>query len=326
MSLLYFTIALIASCGILVAILSTHSIYYLLWKDSSKWINKTYKNITIMMMIPFTLCIYGNLALIVHRRYGIHDRDLVYNILVVTKNAFYRFSDTIFYIFLLLRIAVPFDLSKSLIYTLSFIMFVSIIFSIIFIGYLPLSYPPLEYFDKKWKLYIIACLSGSDFLLNGVLLIIFVKQMKNILSHIDPSTSLVAERNVNLVGITLTKQALLFGIAIFSDQLYAIAIFCGYFAPISDDIEEIVIASSQVMEVTVNTVVLWLVLRINYDRYICLCQYFHVGVAKCCVKGMEIEQMVEKIRIIFQFISEFIHLYMTQVSLYMIAFTSNYFF
>ena len=39
--------------------------------------------------------------------------------------------------------------------------------------------------------------------------------------------------------------------------------------------------------------ILWLLLRVNYDKYICLCKGCHICIAKCCFKEVDIDKIVD---------------------------------
>ena len=56
---------------------------------------------------------------------------------------------------------------------------------------------------------------------------------------------------------------------------------------------DIVVASAFTLEVTINVLVLWLILRVNYDKYIGACKYCHIGMAKCCIKNVDSIRVVE---------------------------------
>lgn len=52
-------------------------------------------------------------------------------------------------------------------------------------------------------------------------------------------------------------------------------------------LSDVIIGSLQSFEVTVNVLVLWLILRANYNKYISLCKWCHICVAKCCFKRVD---------------------------------------
>ena len=51
--------------------------------------------------------------------------------------------------------------------------------------------------------------------------------------------------------------------------------------------------SERALENIVNVIVLWLILRVNYNKYICLCGCCHKCIGKCCFKNMDTINMVD---------------------------------
>ena len=90
----------------------------------------------------------------------------------------------------------------------------------------------------------------------------------------------------------VAKHGLLFGIAIFINPWYLIVIVLCTFKFVTDGFYSnfalLSIPSTQTLECTVNVIVSWLVLRINYDKYIYLCKSCHICMIRCCFKDMNI--------------------------------------
>eukprot|EP01084_Bolivina_argentea_P208683 355686_1 len=59
---LLIAIICISSCCIVAACIISHSIYQLFILDSTSWINKTYRNLTIIIMIMFALSSVSDLV------------------------------------------------------------------------------------------------------------------------------------------------------------------------------------------------------------------------------------------------------------------------
>ena len=118
--------------------------------------------------------------------------------------------------------------------------------------------------------------------------------MKHTVTSIDPASSLEAQRNVNLMTNVVAKQCLLFGIAIIINQAFLTTVIVFSFEDTYTTFEsDISHRSIQPLEVTVNVVVIWLILRGNYDKYICLCKCCHIGIAKCCFKNVDNESIAK---------------------------------
>ena len=112
--------------------------------------------------------------------------------------------------------------------------------------------------------------------------------MKKTIINIDPSLSREAEQNVNLVTNVVTKHSILFGTAVFINQgFYAVLIYNHFTKNFNDPITFISLPFEiRAIENVANVLILWLILRINYDRYITLCKYCHLCVGKCCFKNV----------------------------------------
>ena len=103
---------------------------------------------------------------------------------------------------------------------------------------------------------------------------------------IDPSLSKEAEQNVNLMRNVMVKHALLFGIAIFINQLFYCSDVVTYFYE-SVLMWYCIPFMARAIETLVNVLVLWLILRVNYETYIGLCRCCHIGCGKCCFRNVD---------------------------------------
>ena len=108
-------------------VISVHTIYNLCVKDSSHWIDPTYKNLTISIILLFTACSITDLMHILI--------DFSYeneNIITVIADGFYFIADIMFYIVIILRIHVPFGLKRFTLCLLSFAIATFIVTAAIF--------------------------------------------------------------------------------------------------------------------------------------------------------------------------------------------------
>ena len=277
------------------SIISTHSIYHLCIKDSSAWIDKIYRNLTIMITLSFTTSTMTDLLHIILYFYstsGVMSYDTYSKFLlpiVLIADVLYFIGDILFYILILLRIHVPFEISRNILWFLSFMIIIFAISSIVYCTVLG-----IFLFDPGYKEHIhyfgplYTILIFGDFILNATIFIIFAKKMKRIISNVDPSLSDKAQRNVNLISNTVTKHCVLFGIAMSINQaFYAINLY----ERLTNSLWNVgcwtcEIYSIRAFENIVNIIVLWLVLRINYDKYICLCGCCHRCIGKCCYRDI----------------------------------------
>ena len=194
-----------------------------------------------------------------------------------------------FYILLLLRIAIPFELNKCIIYSLSFIIAISAVTSMIYIVLLFFIYND-QYL--VWRI-VSGILLGDSLLFSIFVIGIFVRKMKKTVSNIDPSTSLLAAKNVNLIRHTVVKSGLLFGIGIIVNPGYLLCIILNtYFGGSETFTANMNIIGTQVLEATVVVVILWLILRANYAKYMRLCRCCHICVTKCCFKTANMEELI----------------------------------
>ena len=106
--------------------------------------------------------------------------------------------------------------------------------------------------------------------------------MKLIIIDIDIQSNIY--QNISNV---LTKHVVLFGISIITNQSFFIYNFCASFERYYTHIATALVGlyGMRELEVTMNVIVLWLVLNINYDKYIRFCKCCHLCVSKCCIKN-----------------------------------------
>eukprot|EP00483_Globobulimina_turgida_P011456 UN11478 len=121
--------------------------------------------------------------------------------------------------------------------------------------------------------------------------------MRGTISNIDPLVSLEAATSVNLITNVITKHSVLFGFAILVNQGFFISQMITNFLKINDSlINQCMNYMLRGLENVTNVLVLWLVLRINYDEYICFCKYCHFCVTRCCFKQIDTDTAINPYR------------------------------
>ena len=88
----------------------------------------------------------------------------------------------------------------------------------------------------------------------------------------------------------MVKHVLLFGIAIFTNQLYLLSVL---HSELSKDGYTWIMRTSQAIEVNINIIVLWLILRRNHTKYIRLCKLCHICIGKCCFENVDDMELME---------------------------------
>ena len=293
-------IIFIGICSIPIMTITVWAIYQLCVQDSSSWINKTYRNFTVFIMITFTFSTIGDLVHMILKYTYFPKRimfDTTQNALAASIDLAYFIGNIAFYVLILLRITLPFELNKYVTYSLAFVIFLFGLAALRYIGYV---FENKGSTDLAWT-WITISLMILDLILSGFIYTIFVYKMKNTIINIDPSLSKAAEQNVNLMTNVITKHCVLFGSSLLVNQgFYAMLVVWN----IGDNqggndpnhaILRIILAPFTVrtVENVTNVLILWLLLRINYHRYIKLCKCCHLCVGKCCFKIVDNETGVQ---------------------------------
>ena len=252
----------------------------------SKWINATYKHLTTITIMLCLFSIIGDgLHLFIKFMYFPNRslEDTKENILESVVDGFWFFGCITFYILILLKISVPFQLNNC-IYRMLIVLI--IIFGITAINYCTFNIliPTNKHF--QYFVFIFPVLSLSDLVLNITILIIFRSKMKETIVDIDPRLSIKSEHSVNFVENTITKHCVLFGIAIITNQAY----YAGFLGFVLGDWNNVAVSYSapyslRTMECMIKILILWLSLRISYDKYIKLCKCCHLGAVRCCTRN-----------------------------------------
>ena len=149
-------------------------------------------------------------------------------------------------------------------------------------------------FKIIWFLGVHIALMSLDFTLNVVIFTIFTTKMKGMVANIDSSVSDKVQKDVELISNTVTKHCILFGIAMFMNQaFYSIALYGAIVDAWANTRFKNLGYSVRAFENILNVIVLWLLLSINYSKYICLCRCCHQCIGKCCFKNIDSRNMVK---------------------------------
>lgn len=287
----------VAVCLVFTIGITIHAMWELFCNDSSAWINKAQSHYTVWIMLSFTICMAIQYTIIVARdstNTNIFKKQKpTYEYLVSVRNIFYWIGNILFYVLLLLKVTIPFDLNQCLVYSLSFIIFIS--------GIASATYCILGFvmFNKNLRIWQILSIT---LLFNGIVLSlfvwsIFITKSKQTIFGIDPAASTLARKNVNIMMNVVAKHSLLFGIAMAFNPGYLVTVFLsateiimkgGYYS----EFAVYGTAIAQTLEGFINVLVLWLILRKNYKKYIRCCKCCHICVAKCCFKNVDSKQIV----------------------------------
>eukprot|EP01084_Bolivina_argentea_P311196 538635_1 len=298
---LFASISITGAVGIFGLCICILAFYHLFVKDSSEWINKCNKYLTIISLIAFTLATIGDCIhlcfITLHllkELQTVHDFEKV-NIISETTIDIVYFSGTIvFYLLLLLRIQIPFNMNKCAFFVLLTMILIFASAATVHCIYHWISFiTGQEELWAKGKIYTLIPLSITDFLLNSSMLITFVYKMKQITVNMDTHMS-ETFKTVNFISNVTVKHIVLWTPAIIANQ----AFFAVHFYQLFGDedtgpfMKFCLPLGTRAMQNMASILAIWLVLRINYNKYICLCKYCHVGVAKCCTKATNNESVV----------------------------------
>ena len=282
-------------CCVVALLITCHSIFHLCVRDSSEWISKLYRNITISIMTVLTISSVSILMRIVVSFYLLRNVEisvwhLWWKSLSGVADISYFTGNILFYIMILLRIHIPFRLGKSL-YVFSALIFVSAAISVVYCVCLFLFNDP-KYNDYWRAIYL--TLSAVDFILNTYLLLLFTYKMKQTVRDMHGASSGAGQAaKAKLISNVMTKHCLLFSIAIMANQCFCMAQVQASYAIDNADLSldtswirvMFVPSGAMSLEIVANVAVLWLILQVNYERYIRMCGCCHVCVAKCCLKN-----------------------------------------
>lgn len=279
-------ISIVGAFGLISLCITTITINQLLC-NTAETVNKIYKVLTISCILPMTICCIGDLThLTVRFLYFPYCNVIVDSevIFMSCNDAIYYIGNILFYVLLLLRIYNTFQIKKVIIIILSFFIILSALSSVGYIFTVIKVGNDAEKFFQFGK-YILFALSICDLILNINFFGIFWYQLRKIVVDIDIQSNIYQ----NIANV-LTKHIVLFGIAIITNQLFFLWTLATslYDPPVNYQMFIVIIAYVvRSIEIWVNVLILWLVLNINYQRYLNCCKYLHLYIAKCCVKNNE---------------------------------------
>lgn len=260
------------------------TIKQLVWNNTNT-INKLYKCLTISCILIMTLCCAGDLTHLVVRFMDFpycNGFDTSEGIVMGCIDSVYYSGNIIFYVLLLLRIYNTFHISKSVTFILVLFIIITTLTSasfVIIVIHFADNVKQFYFYNK----YITLALSSADLILNISFFVIFWQQLKKTASDIDIQSNMYQ----NLANV-LTKHIVLFGIAIITNQLFFIWVMAFTWYDTKYTLFAVIIAYGvRSFEIFINVIILWLVLNINYGRYIHCCRCPHVFIAQCCVQNNE---------------------------------------
>ena len=248
-------------------------------------------------MIALTLCTIGDIAhMIIRYKYYLTSQTwhTSEQYLATPKSIAYYFGNVTFFILLLLRIKTSFQLSKCTMYYLSLLLTISALLAIAYC--FCLFYPSIASFEM-WYFYAIICqylLAIIDFMLNLSLFTLFIYKIKNKDSMEGMEVVVLNKQSIDYdynsdkkaIWNLMIKHCVLFGIAIISNQTWYINSIIGYTNPKGSPLEYKIAESytARSVENVINIVIFWLVLKVNNDKYVCLCKCWHSCILKYCMK------------------------------------------
>ena len=294
-------IVMMVLCCIIDLMLCIVTIYQLYIKQSCIIISNSFKKLTIITMIAYTLCTIGDIAQVIIRyEYYLPSALWHHNeaYLSGTVDFIYYTGNVTFFILLFMRIRKSFQVSKSIMYYLSLLLLISIICCIawcfIVIYFSDTTGVILEYYIAidSWPLSI------DDFLLNLSLFILFIHKIKNKdsmegIEVADDVSSFGTDDEYNdkskvIIWNVMIKHCVLFGISLFLNQVWYLANIINALAT-TESITNFSLLlikdyTARSVENLINIIILWLVLKINNDKYVYLCKCWHSFILKYCMK------------------------------------------
>ena len=277
---------LVAVISMIICILTTHQLFCK-GEDLTIILSKWYRGLTVTCIIALTMCTIGDIVHIIIRLQDFPDCPTWYiqeTILMAVKDAVYYFANIMFYVLLLSRMYNAFDLNKGITLGLWILIMIALLASIFYLLIIFYFGTNSHGFQDHIR-YAAIPLSITDFILNLGLFFTFWYQMRKTVIDVDVQSNIYQ----NIANV-LTKHIVLFGIAIFATQLFYIYVLFYSFSDRLLSNEGIDLTLSYVVRsigIFIDVLVLWLVLNINYGKYICCCKYCHLCVAKCCVRNNE---------------------------------------
>ena len=261
-------------------------------------IHENCKKLTLITMLSYTLCSMGDLFQILYiYSAGLESNDwsAFQSHIAGGKDIIYYTGNIAFFLLLLTRIKTSFQVSKCIMIYLFIILLISAIFSGIWCCIYFIKLSPSKQFS--YTVMTSYPLSIIDFILNLSLFIIFIYKIKHkdSMEGFDIDTisgddieSCFNQSGKKAVWNVMIKHCVLFGIALISNQSWYIANIITISKPLSSEISTnemlIITFTIRAIENMINIVILWLILRVNNNKYICLCKCWHKCILKYCMK------------------------------------------
>ena len=272
------------------------SIYQLYIKRSYIFINEYFKNLTIITMIAYTICSIGDIThMIIRYKYYLASNDWHpwESYLAGVKDGMYYIGNVTFLTLVFMRIKISFQVSKCAMYYLSLLLFISIIcefmWVFIIIYFAGGSIGNAEFYTALAS-YPAAV---NDFVLNLSLFILFIYKMrhKDSIEGIEIADDIIStesdsddngHHNIQQKAVwnVMIKHCILFGIALLINNTWYIVNMIN--SPTASAL--IRIYTPRDVENAINIIILWLVLKINNDKYVYLCKCWHSCILKYCMK------------------------------------------
>eukprot|EP01084_Bolivina_argentea_P250665 420092_1 len=261
--------------------------------------NRTYiQNLILFAMLFYTLCAIGDIInmLVFDKKLSTsHEWTPPQAYLAGFNDIMYYLGNLSFFLFLLTSIRRSFQISKQVMYYLYLLLIVSLVCSaILFYVIVSSAGGTLNQMDDKLHK-ITPSLATIDFILNFSLFILFIYKIKNkdsiegVEMEADVSSQPSSVDDIyekKAIWNLMIKHGILFGIALFANQIFYVMIIMVTWHVSLGIITFGAMASytGRAVENTINIVILWLVLKFNNNKYICVCKCCHLCILRYCMK------------------------------------------
>ena len=261
--------------------------------------------LTIITILAYTLCTIGDIsACILRYAYYLSYSELtpIEAYFAGAKDVIYYSGNVTFFILLFQRIQTSFRLSKCTMIYLSSLLTISMLSSLAWclIVFITAQDSQTLSYDLLFAWYP---LTISDFLLNLSLFILFLHKIKrkDTIEGVEAADDISVRRRQPSLSLNynydhdhdkqriwnvMIKHCVLFGIALISNQSWYIVNFAGPILIQASSLSNGFIReyTARAIENTINVIVLWLVLKINNEKYVKVCKCWHSCILKYCMK------------------------------------------
>ncbi len=298
---LYITgISVMAICCTITMIFVSITIYQLYCKSVAVFISNHSKLLTVITMITYTLCSLGDMAHMILRFINhLTTTSHNYPYLVTIKSGFYYVGNGAFFMLLLMRIKKSFQLSKCIMYYLSLLWILSVTCSmgfliITFVAALDESSMNDDIYYQTSLYFVVV----ADFILSFSLFVLFIYKIKykesmEGLEVADDVSLISGASNDNLeikdkraVLNVMIKHCVLFGIALVINEAFYVILFIWNFDKLFQNYSADILLgyTGRTIENVFNVIILWLLIKINNDKYVFLCKCWHICILRYCIK------------------------------------------